>query len=221
MSKLLIFLFDKFHQFLPKAYFSQQFRKPTGLVGKFVVNTVFKKGNVNLTNFMASQYKPDDSHSLLDIGFGPGQFFINFASQVKHMSGLDFSQDVVTNAEKKFKKLISDNKLELKKGEISQIPYQNNHFDTIFTANTLYFWPDPVNDSREVLRVLKPEGQFILGFRTREQLKDDIDDLDKNVFNFYSNDEVENILNKAGFRKIKTKISYIGGKEFSCIISKK
>src|SRR5439155_10025246 len=33
-------------------------------------------------------------------------------------------------------------------------------------VHTLYFWPQPLNYAREIARVLKPGGRFVLGFRT-------------------------------------------------------
>ena len=43
---------------------------------------------------------------------------------------------------------------------------RNSCFDKVYTVHTLYFWPQPLNYAREIARVSKPGGRFVLGFRT-------------------------------------------------------
>ena len=45
------------------------------------------------------------------------------------------------------------------------IPFSGNFFDIVTAFQTHYFWPDLKNDFKEVHRVLKSEGQFLVVFR--------------------------------------------------------
>ena len=47
-------------------------------------------------------------------------------------------------------------KLEL--GSVSSLPYNENSFDKVFAINSLLYWPNPVEDLKEVKRVLKSNG---------------------------------------------------------------
>ena len=44
----------------------------------------------------------------------------------------------------------------------SALPFEDDHFDKIVTVESYYFWPALETDVREVRRVLKPGGHFLL-----------------------------------------------------------
>lgn len=88
---------------------------------------------------------------------------------------------------------ITENKLDL----------QDNSFDWCFTANTIYFWPDPLKYLSESYRVLKSGGKMNLAF------------VEKNFgahlpwtqldFTFYEIDEIKAFFKKSGFANIEVK----------------
>ena len=45
---------------------------------------------------------------------------------------------------------------------MSKLPFPDGMFDLVTAVETHYYWPDLVADMREVLRVLKPGGTFVL-----------------------------------------------------------
>lgn len=61
------------------------------------------------------------------------------------VAGVDYSQTMVEQARKRNKSLIEQGHVEIKQGEVSQIPFDDQCFDKLFTVNTLYFWPKPLN----------------------------------------------------------------------------
>jgi ubiquinone/menaquinone biosynthesis C-methylase UbiE len=47
-------------------------------------------------------------------------------------------------------------------GTVSQLPFPDATFDLVTAVETHYYWPDLTRDVREVMRVLKPGGTFLV-----------------------------------------------------------
>lgn len=203
-TNILNALIQKIFTIIPSSVLSKHAGKPQGFFGKYIMSRFFEKGNAKLINYMFSVSDIKNGDSILDIGFGPGQFFKHILKDYDNcfMAGIDISEDMIKRAKKHFSKYIKQEKLELKLASVEKIPYNNNFFDTVFTANTIYFWQNTDKCMKEILRTLKPGGKVIIGYRTREQLEKLT--LDKNIFTFYDINEIEIMMKKAGFRKIET-----------------
>ena len=82
-------------------------------------------------------------------------------------------------------------------------------FDVVTAVETYYFWPDKLNDLKEILRVLKSGGKLLMVF---EMCRVD-DDPDKwqeveDLINIKSvtEQEIIDILGEAGYVNIKTDV---------------
>jgi SAM-dependent methyltransferase len=53
-------------------------------------------------------------------------------------------------------------RVEIREGSVSQLPFAADMFDLVTAVETHFWWPDLPGDMREVLRVLKPGGMFII-----------------------------------------------------------
>lgn len=191
--KLLRFIFN----ILPGSFTSRHARKPEGLFGKVFMCMFFEEGNAELLNFIETLYTPKPEHTVMDLGFGPGQLFKSIAPKINKMVGVDFSNDMVEKARLKFKTLIQSGRLELKQAGVSELPFQDEAFDQIITCNTIYFWPSPADDIRELYRVMKKSGRLLIGMSTKEQMEPMA--LDQSVFSLYTLDDVKSLLSQAGF----------------------
>ena len=101
---------------------------------------------------------------------------------------------------------------------------------SIVTAfETVYFWPDFINDLKEIRRILKSGGVI---FIANEALPNEHDERQKHIIelldmNIYSQDELETSLRKAGFKNIKSfvmhsKDSFTGDDaDWICVIGQK
>jgi ubiquinone/menaquinone biosynthesis C-methylase UbiE len=106
--------------------------------------------------------KPEDV--ILDIGCGGGK---NIQRMLKRavrgrVCGLDYSEVSVDKTIRLNRKAVLAGRAGIKHGSVSQNPWPDNTFDTVTAFETVYFWPDFLNDLREVRRVLKPGGLFFI-----------------------------------------------------------
>jgi SAM-dependent methyltransferase len=93
--------------------------------------------------------------------------------------------------------------VELIKTTDNKLDFQDNFFDYCFTANTIYFWPDPIKYLAESYRVLKSGGKMNLAF-VEKNFGADLPwtQLD---FTFYEIDEVKSFFKQSGFSTIEIK----------------
>jgi SAM-dependent methyltransferase len=90
---------------------------------------------------------------LLDLGAGSGNNqYMNFRGQVAKVAGVDPDPSVLQNP-------FLD---EAKVGKGEMIPYDDDTFDIVISANTLEHLNHPKRCFQEVNRVLKPEGLFFI-----------------------------------------------------------
>ena len=154
-------------------YFSKQARKPSGLYGRFFMSKVFDQGNAILNNMVKEQVFLKDSSHILEIGYGTGKLINEIASGMGRVviEGIDFSDAMAAMARKRNKKHIDHGKVILKKGDFDRTFFDENHFDTVFSTNTIYFWPHPETTLARILDLLKPGGRLILGFEDIAQME--------------------------------------------------
>jgi ubiquinone/menaquinone biosynthesis C-methylase UbiE len=140
-----------------------------------------------------------ESKNGIEIGVGSGRF----AAPLGIKLGLDPSKEMRELAQKRGIQVID--------GVAEAIPFGDSQFDFVLMVTTLCFLDDIETALKEIRRVLKSGGSFILGFinanspmgRLYQQKKND------NVFyrdaTFYSVEEVMDYLKKTGFKDFNFK----------------
>ncbi len=184
---------------LPRGFVAAQSRKPSGIFGRWVMARVFNRLNTDLNTFIREVLDPQRSDRILEIGFGPGALIHELADMTpdSHVEGIDFSGAMVAHAAQHNRRHISAGRVRLHEGECSTLPFGDETFDSVCTANTIYFWKEPRNCLSEIFRVLKPGGKVVIGFRDAEQMSKL--NLDEDYFRLYSRGEVVDLLSDAGF----------------------
>lgn len=90
---------------------------------------------------------------VMDLGAGAGIVpQMNFRGMAKRVCGVDPDERVTNNP------YLDEAKI----GFGNAIPYPDDHFDLVFSANVLEHLEHPVEVFREVRRILKPGGLFLL-----------------------------------------------------------
>ena len=112
--------------------------------------------------------------------------------------------------------------MEIHQGSVSKMPFEDNLFDAIITVESYYFWPDLEEDMREVFRVLKEGGTFML--IAEMYLNDDLDEhhiemARKFELRNLTVDEFKALFEKTGYKE--TKIHLKDGKYWICVEGKK
>lgn len=102
--------------------------------------------------------------AVLDIGCGGGATLRRLAARAPqgHITGLDYSPVSVACSAAFNAEAVAAGRMEVLQGSVEQLPFADEHFDLITTVESFYFWPQPQEDLREVYRVLKSGGTFLL-----------------------------------------------------------
>lgn len=177
---------------------SQQLKKPTGETG-LEVALALNESNQRLYDlaFEMLDLKPDQN--ILEIGFGNGKHFSQYF-QIEpqlNMTGVDFSADMCEEAKTRNSPFIEEGNLSIHCAETSSLPFKENEFDLITAINVIYFLDPPSPHLREIRRVLKPGGSFLIGYRPRHS----IEHLEFTRHNFvlYETNELIDLMESNGF----------------------
>lgn len=130
---------------IPLRILSLQAKKPSGLIGRFLMSNIFKTINRDLNSFVLESLALKPSHHVLEIGFGPGELIHSMAAITTqgYIEGIDFSGAMLREAAKNNKKHIAANKVRIQKGDCEKLNFTNESFDRICAVNTVYFWDPP------------------------------------------------------------------------------
>jgi ubiquinone/menaquinone biosynthesis C-methylase UbiE len=102
--------------------------------------------------------------TILDVGCGGGRTIQKLAAIATEgmLYGIDYAAGSVAASHGKNAHLIKAGRVEIQRASVSQLPFPDDKFDLVTAVETQYYWPDLVNDMREILRVLKPGGTLII-----------------------------------------------------------
>ena len=142
----------------------QNFRKPkNSFMGRCIVK-MMNQGHNRISLWCIDNFvKLSGGETVLDIGCGGGQNVANFIKRTHGLvCGMDYSPTCVDIASRKNKAAISQGRASIVEANVSNIPFDDNRFDIVTAFETIYFWNDIVENFKEVLRVLKPEGRFYI-----------------------------------------------------------
>ncbi|MEW6236493.1 MAG: metalloregulator ArsR/SmtB family transcription factor [Candidatus Omnitrophota bacterium] len=92
-----------------------------------------------------------------DIGTGTGHLLLPLARLVKKVVGVDHSPEMLSVAREKAK-AAGLNNIELREGEIDELPLKNEEVDAAFAGLVLHHAPDPAAAIAEMARIVKPGG---------------------------------------------------------------
>ena len=136
---------------------------------------------------------------MLEIGFGHGRTIERLARAVPQgrVCGLDVSREMLDMAVRRNRRAVSEGRIELRMGNAASIPYEDKSFGKAIAVHTLYFWSDPIACLREIHRVLKPRGRFVLGFLRGDSTQRS--HFPKEIYSFHDEQSVRAMLEASNF----------------------
>ncbi len=129
----------------------------------------------------------------IEIGVGTGRF----ASQLGIKFGIDNSINMLKISKERDVKVIQ--------GIAEKLPIKSSIFDFVVMITTLCFLKSVNSAFREIFRILKPDGIFIVAFIDRDSNLGKIYEMKREKSKFYKNakfytlEEVKKMLKKTGF----------------------
>lgn len=199
-------------------------RKPVGNLGHQILDRM-NKSHESMAQWGVSHFEIKEDDKILDIGCGGGRNIQRFASQISQngrVVGIDYSEVSVEKSKELNKEVIDRGIVNVLKGSVSDMPFYDGTFDIVTGFETIYFWPDFINDLKEVNRVLKKGGlvffcnEAVYREGEMEKYDDLVELLDMKI---YSEDVLKESLEKTGFKDFE---SYINEEnDWICILARK
>ena len=198
-------------------------RKPEGAEGEEMLERM-NQSHYEVTGWALSHWEIQENDQILDIGCGGGATLHRMAEKVTsgHVTGVDYSDVSVETSRKNNEKNIKSGKMDVLEGSVENLPFADDSFDKIITVESFYFWPDPQENLKEVRRVLKEGGTFLLVADTYN--KDGLDPKTlENICRFHlftpTAEEFRELFEKAGFTDIQIHVKE--GTDWICVEGKK
>ncbi len=200
-----------------------QCRKPAGEVGKLVADEM-NISHYELTSWGLGKIDIKQDSVILDIGCGGGRTVNRLALLVPEgkVFGIDYSNDCVNWSIEFNEELVDSGKVEIHNASVEKIPFEDNKFDLALAVETVYFWPNLIENFSEIKRVLKPSGRILIlnEMYTSQSFKDRNDPYVKaGNLKLHTPQELAELLKKAGYVNIQTHL--VENKNWMCCIGEK
>lgn len=199
-------------------------RKPVGELGHQILDRM-NESHESMAQWGVGHFEVADDAKILDIGCGGGRNIQRFAAQISEKGrvvGIDYSEVSVEKSIQLNRKAIDRGIVNVIQASVSDMPFYDETFDMATCFETIYFWPDFINDLKEVKRVLKPDGFIFICNEAvyREGEMEKYDDLVELLdMKIYSEDVLKQSLETAGFKDFT---SYLDDEnDWICVIAHK
>ena len=138
---------------------ARQCRKPFGWPGRLNV-WLMNLRHSRVTDWGLGHISVKRDSTVLDAGCGGGRTIHKLASIAAEgkVYGIDYSGASVAVARRTNAEWIEAGRVDIREGSVASLPFPDRTFDLVTAVETHYYWPDLVENLREILRVLKPGG---------------------------------------------------------------
>lgn len=180
--------------------FFENFRDPKdNFGGRFMLKSM-NKGHEKLAKWGRSYINIDKEYTVLDLGCGGGRNIEYFLTKADKVYGLDHSETSVKMASEINKKAIDTGRCQILLGDVKNLPFEDESIDIVTAFETIYFWNDIEECFREIYRVLKNGGQFLICNEVSSKERRDVKKLLKMInFEIYKPNDLTKMLRELGF----------------------
>lgn len=108
----------------------------------------------------------------LEIGPGPGYLGLEWLKKTKgtRLKGLEISEDMIALARNNAAEYDLSDRVEYHRGDAKKMPFEDGHFDAVFTNGSLHEWAHPDLIFNEIARVIKPGGKYVISDLRRDMM---------------------------------------------------
>ena len=135
--------------------FFNNFKNPKGRLGKFILNQMNDK-NSQVSLWGINHFQISQNDIIIDIGCGGG---VNINQMKRHSPKKIYGVDISEESVKKAREFTNE---EIIKADVEKLPFDDSSADIITAFKTVFFWKDLNKAFREVRRVLKDGGIFVI-----------------------------------------------------------
>ena len=138
-------------------------RRPEGDAGRAMLARM-NESHAKLVEWGLSHIDLSTGDTVLDIGCGGGNTLARMAERVMegHLVGIDYAETSVEASRAFNVELIEAGRMEILHGSVEALPFDDAYFDAVVTVESFYFWPSPEESLKEVARVIRRGGTFLL-----------------------------------------------------------
>ena len=142
----------------------------------------------------------------LDIGCGGGANVRKLLEKSPYgrVTGIDYSEISVEKTRKINKAGIESKRCEILQGDVMKLPFRDEIFDVITAFETIYFWPDICEAFKQVYKILKVGGTFMICNESNgENPRDEKWTNRIQGMKIYNSEQIKKFLEDAGFTDVK------------------
>jgi ubiquinone/menaquinone biosynthesis C-methylase UbiE len=170
-----------------RAIFLHMFGRPRGVLGR-LGGIIMARMNADCGAWVTELLEIGPRDRVLEVGFGPGVIIQRLSKLARdgHVAGIDPSQAMLDQARARNAIGLEDGLVDLRRGSVESLPFDDNTFDKALAINSMQVWPDSHAGLTEIRRVMKPGASVAIGFTP---------------YSGQQNKELTEILGAAGFTK--------------------
>ena len=130
-------------------------RKPVGELGHQILDRM-NKSHESMAQWGVSHFEVQKDSKILDIGCGGGKNIERFAKQISEngrVVGIDYSEVSVEKSTKLNQEFSDQGIVNVLQGSVSEMPFYDETFDIVTGFETIYFWPDFINDLKKAIMI--------------------------------------------------------------------
>lgn len=180
--------------------FLENFRKPKdNFGGRFMLKSM-NKGHEKLARWGRSYLNICEDYTVLDLGCGGGRNIEYFLTKANRVYGIDHSEASVKMSSERNKEAIESGRCKILLGDVKSLPFKDESIDLVTAFETIYFWNDIEECFKEIYRVLKKDGKFLICNEVSSMKRRDVRKLSRTIeLKVYTPNDLTKMLIHIGF----------------------